>query len=342
MPRSAIPIRLITATALLAAASAHAADRILVCDVQNDRVMLFDAADGAILDANWLTDAAAVGWAFTTPVEAIRVGAEYWVSDLDLNRIFRFDLQRTFLGAIDTAGPVALNDPRGMALAADRVYVSTTPPGPGAVIISYAFDGSYLGAHVALSGANSIAPDVELFAGGLLLPHGQPNWVYLHDLSGGGPAPFAPIIVGRQITRLADDSVLIVSAPDGLPSAGLYHLEPDGAQRAFIPAATMTLRGGALLDDGGYFLTGSDGVHKAAPTGGGAFTVSPVASGMFCYHATRFSDALSPDLDGDGLVGASDLALMLGAWGQSNISADLDGGGVGSSDLALLLGAWGG
>ncbi len=47
------------------------------------------------------------------------------------------------------------------------------------------------------------------------------------------------------------------------------------------------------------------------------------------------------DLDGDGSVGATDLALLLGQWGTEG-SADLDGNGsVGASDLAILLGAWG-
>jgi cytochrome c5 len=46
------------------------------------------------------------------------------------------------------------------------------------------------------------------------------------------------------------------------------------------------------------------------------------------------------DLSGDCIVGAPDLAIMLGAWGGSG-PADLDGSGVvGASDLALLLGAW--
>lgn len=45
------------------------------------------------------------------------------------------------------------------------------------------------------------------------------------------------------------------------------------------------------------------------------------------------------DLDGDGVVGPSDLGLLLGAWGTSRF--DLDGDGVvGASDLAILLGAW--
>ncbi len=51
--------------------------------------------------------------------------------------------------------------------------------------------------------------------------------------------------------------------------------------------------------------------------------------------------ALPGDLDGDGSVGAADLATLLGQWGQSGGPADLDGDGVvGSGDLAMLLGAW--
>lgn len=46
------------------------------------------------------------------------------------------------------------------------------------------------------------------------------------------------------------------------------------------------------------------------------------------------------DLDGDGAVGAPDLAILLGQWGGPG-SGDLDGDGeVGAGDLAILLGAW--
>ena len=49
------------------------------------------------------------------------------------------------------------------------------------------------------------------------------------------------------------------------------------------------------------------------------------------------------DLDGDGAVQASDLAILLGAWGLPGVAADLDlSGSVGAADLAVLLGNWGG
>jgi FG-GAP-like repeat/ASPIC and UnbV len=48
------------------------------------------------------------------------------------------------------------------------------------------------------------------------------------------------------------------------------------------------------------------------------------------------------DFDGDGFVGASDIAILLGFWGTANALCDLSGDGtVGSDDLAMLLGAWG-
>ena len=59
------------------------------------------------------------------------------------------------------------------------------------------------------------------------------------------------------------------------------------------------------------------------------------------YEFAGAITACPADLDGDGAVGASDLAILLGAWGSAG-SADLDGSGmVDPADLALLLGAWG-
>jgi len=47
------------------------------------------------------------------------------------------------------------------------------------------------------------------------------------------------------------------------------------------------------------------------------------------------------DLDGDGVVGSSDLGALLASWGQPG-AADLDGdGAAGSGDLGVMLAAWG-
>lgn len=54
----------------------------------------------------------------------------------------------------------------------------------------------------------------------------------------------------------------------------------------------------------------------------------------------RAGDPCAADLDRDGLVGGSDLSLLLGSWGTGG-AADLDGSGtVDGADVTVLLGAW--
>jgi hypothetical protein len=61
----------------------------------------------------------------------------------------------------------------------------------------------------------------------------------------------------------------------------------------------------------------------------------PVAVAWYLPKTFRFGD-----LNGDDLVNAADLAVLLGAWASAG-PGDLDEDGVvGPSDLALLLGAW--
>lgn len=65
-----------------------------------------------------------------------------------------------------------------------------------------------------------------------------------------------------------------------------------------------------------------------------------VGTGPTRTYALRGECGILGDLDGDGLVGPSDLAILLGQWGGKG-TGDLDGDGVvGASDLAILLGAW--
>lgn len=48
------------------------------------------------------------------------------------------------------------------------------------------------------------------------------------------------------------------------------------------------------------------------------------------------------DVDDNGVVDGSDVARILGFWGQSNPAYDIDGSGlVDGGDLAVVLGEWG-
>jgi len=67
------------------------------------------------------------------------------------------------------------------------------------------------------------------------------------------------------------------------------------------------------------------------------------AFGFLAYPAGFTCSIVQPcpaDLNGDGIVNASDLAGLLGGWGTTN--GDVDGSGTtDAADLAALLGAWG-
>jgi uncharacterized membrane protein len=103
----------------------------------------------------------------------------------------------------------------------------------------------------------------------------------------------------------------------------------------------------ALAAEAGIALTPD--IRMALPLGMSAdgYTIvgtARTASGIqgFILDLPRPSNPCPADLNGDGEVGAADLAALLSAWGGAAGSADLDGdGAVGASDLAALLSAWG-
>jgi thermitase len=68
--------------------------------------------------------------------------------------------------------------------------------------------------------------------------------------------------------------------------------------------------------------------------------------GRINAYAALLATPLPGDLDGDGAIGPTDLAILLGSWGpcddcDGECLPDLDGDcQVGAADLAILLGAW--
>ena len=66
-----------------------------------------------------------------------------------------------------------------------------------------------------------------------------------------------------------------------------------------------------------------------------------VATGSLVRLDCGYSTPCPADLDGDGIVGASDLATVLARWGSADVAADLDADGqVGPGDLAMMLASW--
>ena len=115
---------------------------------------------------------------------------------------------------------------------------------------------------------------------------------------------------------------------DGTIVYGLYMNPTVGQLEPAFPEATYMIGGTMpavvrILNDGG-FLTDEIRVGKTWAS------VLP----------STLPPACAADLDHSGAVGASDLGLLLGAWGGA--AGDLDGNGsTDAADLAVLLGAWG-
>ncbi len=97
--------------------------------------------------------------------------------------------------------------------------------------------------------------------------------------------------------------------------------------------------GGVRSGSPGRMLESCIGQPDVGMSTGGAFALT----GGF-LAATATGTTCPTDFDQDGVVGAADLAQMLGAWGLcGGCPQDVDGDGdVDGADLAQLLAAWGG
>lgn len=133
-------------------------------------------------------------------------------------------------------------------------------------------------------------------------------------------------------------------------SPGVLRVELDGSTRRVEATGTAFLDGTLRLLTAPGFSPASGQSFTVLTAGAvtGAFDLVTTPGDAWEVEVTgtsviaTFTGAGSTDLDGDGVVGASDLAQLIGDWGQSGSAADFDGDGVvGASDLAQLIGDWG-
>src|SRR5690606_548828 len=98
---------------------------LLVPESTNDQVMAFDPFDGSLISMNYIDGSGILG----TPINAIQVGNEFWVSDQIADGVFRFDLSGTFLGQFNNT---PLDNVRGIEFYNNRLYVSNSGSANGA------------------------------------------------------------------------------------------------------------------------------------------------------------------------------------------------------------------
>ncbi len=138
--------------------------------------------------------------------------------------------------------------------------------------------------------------------------------------------------VGEGIACYWVDNTTAVQASircAGVTGAGAVSWTSDIATSSGVKyrlVAAGTDDGGSVLAWQGGVTTGASDISAARVNDAGA--IGPPPAGVI------------GDLDGDGIVAASDLSMLLSQWGGAG-SGDLDGDGtVGAADLAMLLGNW--
>jgi hypothetical protein len=251
-----------------------------------DRICLFSAVDGSLIDLNWLTDAGAVGWAFSTPKEAITVGNEIWVSDQLEDRIHRFDKStRAFIASINTiAGGAVMDNLRGLGVSGDTVYLVQGLSAGQKRVATYDFAGNPLSTFEIPNSSF----DVEPFQGDLLVSDSVTNRIERYTMSGALLAPFATnIVFPEQILTHSDGTIITLSSIAASGIEGLYHFNPDGSLIRFIdtePIEEQVPRGGYLLQNGSYLIATSAGVYRATPIVGGGVNFELVQGGISAQH----------------------------------------------------------
>jgi hypothetical protein len=126
-----------------------------------------------------------------------------------------------------------------------------------------------------------------------------------------------------------DTAIALYTALLGCPNSNTPVFACNDDASGCSPASLVTF---PVTEGSEWIIRLGTPANSPAQAGSGILTINTVNCPPDCVA----------DIDGDGTVGGSDLATILGAWGSADADADLDGDGtVNGADLATLLGAWG-
>ena len=114
----------------------------------------------------------------------------------------------------------------------------------------------------------------------------------------------------------------------------LHFVLSGGVGANLVPEGNVSIESMIDPSQGAWSVAGVGTINNARQ-----MLVSARPPGSAVAQLVRLTPILGPDLDGDGAVGAPDLARLLAAWDTA--AGDVDGDGLtGPSDLAALLAAW--
>jgi len=282
--------------AIVSTTTAFGQGTLIMPDSTNNRLVSFDAFDGSLVNSNLF------GLAGGTPVHAMQVGSEIWVSEQIGDRVSRWSMTGTSLGAI-TGG---LDNIRGMGLIGNTVYVTnagTANGAPGAALVMYDTTGSALGNFLTPGAPSPFG--ILSYQGGMLVSSSSANDdIHEYSLAGASLGTFhnsASLSFVEQMDYAVNGEVLAACFTTG----GIARLDPTtGALLgSFGPASG--LRGLKRLGNGNVLYSNASG----------AFVFNTVTGGSTQVYTGggRYFDLLAdpvPEPASMAILGVGALALL--------------------------------
>ncbi|HMO14710.1 MAG TPA: PEP-CTERM sorting domain-containing protein [Pirellulaceae bacterium] len=230
---------------------------LMMPDSTNNRLVLFDPFNGSVVNSNFF------GLQAGTPIRALQVGNQIWVSEQVGDRISRWDFNGNHLGNI--GGQFAgggLDNIRGMELINNTIYVTnagTLNNAPGAAVVMFDTNGNNLGFFNAAGLAPSPFSVIE-HQGGLLVASSSANDdIHRFDLVGSSLGTFhnsATLNFAHQLIIAANGDVLAA----GFSSNNVVRMDPNtGATISTFTAGGA--RGVYQLGNGNILWTSGTGAH---------------------------------------------------------------------------------
>ena len=244
-------------------------------DSTNNRLVTFSAVDGSLLNAELFALAGG------TPLHALSVGNEIWVSEQIGDRVSRWSPNGSFLGQLGGGTSGGLDNVRGMGLVGSTVYVTnsgTANGAPGPAVVMFDTSGAAMGSFA----TSTTAPSpfgVLAFQGGLLVSSSAANDdIHRFSLAGTPLGTFhnsATLNFAEQMVVATNGDILVA----GFSSNNIVRLNP--ANGSIVTTYTAAgARGLAQLGNGNLMWTSgagafvldiNSGASTQVYTGGGRY-----------------------------------------------------------------------
>ncbi len=237
--------------ACVGATAAAFGNYVIMPDSTNNRMVLFNPTDGSVVNPNYFALAGG------TTVHAMQVGNEIWVSEQIGDRVSRWSLNGTALGAI-TGG---LDNIRGMGMVGNTVYVTnagTANGAPGAAVVMYDTNGNPMGSFAT---PNAPSPfGILAHQGGLLVSSSSANDdIHRYSLGGTSQGTFhnsTSLNFAEQMDFNPAGNILVA----GFSSNNIVTLDANtgAVVNSFLASGA---RGVYQLGNGNILWSNSAGVH---------------------------------------------------------------------------------